>query len=86
MAEQLRHDEPVTSERYDIVTLLMCDVTNFAELAATGEPQDMINLATDIYNYYSAAIAEFDCITIEFYNTLVLVMSARNIFCKVMNQ
>ena len=73
IAERLRHEELISAELYDIVTVLICDVENFGDIVASCTPIETINFATDLFNYYETNIADFECINVDFYNTLVLV-------------
>ncbi|GAV06176.1 hypothetical protein RvY_16203 [Ramazzottius varieornatus] len=75
IAERLRHEEVISAELYDIVTVLICDVENFGDIVAECTPTETIEFAGDLFSYYETNIAEFECINVDFYNTLVLVAS-----------
>lgn len=74
IAEKLRNEEAVKPETYDIVTALMCDVGNFREITAElSDPKDIVDFLTDLYVYYESVVAEYDCITVDFQHSLILV-------------
>ncbi|XP_055336378.1 atrial natriuretic peptide receptor 1-like isoform X2 [Paramacrobiotus metropolitanus] len=74
-ADRLRHDETIAPELYDIVTLLMCDVVNFQEILEGCSPAVVVEFVTDLYRYYESVTTEYECITVDIQQALVMIAS-----------
>jgi class 3 adenylate cyclase len=60
IVDQLKNNTPVVPETFNAVTIMFSDIVGFQQLAATSNPQQIVNLLNDIYSTLDSVLAGYD--------------------------
>ena len=73
VAETMKTGEKPRPENYELVSVLHCDIRQYADIAAESTPIQMVELLNDISDFYDDIIAQHDAYKVDTYkeNTLV---------------
>jgi class 3 adenylate cyclase len=61
VAIQLMQGEPVTSEKYEVITILFTDICGFTPLSAKSTPHQIVILLNELYTSFDRLVDQHDC-------------------------